>query len=348
MGAYNSAVITNAGQIMITQAIADKQVLTFSSVKISSYAYPEGTNIAGLTDLQDIKQSQQPSEAEIFNETMIQVSARFGNENVSEAYLIETIGIYATLGEGEETLFAVIQAATPDQMPVSSEVSPSAFVYVMQITVQQASQISVTVNPAGTATIQDVENLKRYVTNNFIGTEGDISNTTAEFEEPEILEEPNSGEKVSVIFGKLKLAVKNLKTLITLIGTTDISQIGGGTVTGAISALNSNLHYTFQSINNEYFVSQGFSIIERSGVMYVGSTMQLTKSLPEWTSITIGKINDWDKGVRTLGFPSSLYGTNSATIRLTIDQDGNVEAHTHGAVDIVNPMWLYSSNCFVI
>ena len=83
-------------------------------------------------------------------------------------------------------------------------------------------------------------------------------------------------------------------------------------------------------------------------MMYVGSTMQLTKSLPEWTSITIGKINDWDKGVRTLGFPSSLYGTNSVTIRLTIDQDGNVEAHTHGAVDIGNPMWLYSSNCFVI
>lgn len=161
MGAYNSAVITNGGQSIVTQAVANKQVITFSSVKISSYAYPEGTNIAGLTDLQDIKQSKQPGAAEIFNETMIQVSARFGNEDVEAAYLIETIGIYAKLGDGEETLFAIIQAETPDQMPVSSEVSPSAFIYVMQITVQQASQISVTVSPAGLVNAEDLEELKQ-------------------------------------------------------------------------------------------------------------------------------------------------------------------------------------------
>ncbi len=161
MGAYNSAVITNGGQSIVTQAVANKQVITFSSVKISSYAYPKGTNIAGLTDLQDIKQSKQPGAAEIFNETMIQVSARFGNEDVEAAYLIETIGIYAKLGDGEETLFAVIQAETPDQMPVSSEVSPSAFIYVMQITVQQASQISVTVSPAGLVNAEDLEELKQ-------------------------------------------------------------------------------------------------------------------------------------------------------------------------------------------
>ena len=70
---------------------------------------------------------------------------------------------------------------------------------------------------------------------------GDISDTAAEFTEAPSLEEPQSGEMVKTIFGKLKLAVKNLKTLITLIGATDISSIGGGTVTGAISALNSNL-----------------------------------------------------------------------------------------------------------
>lgn len=161
MGAYNSAVITNGGQSIVTQAVANKQVITFSSVKISSYAYPKGTNIAGITDLQDIKQSKQPGAAEIFNETMIQVSARFGNEDVEAAYLIETIGIYAKLGDGEETLFAVIQAETPDQMPVSSEVSPSAFIYVMQITVQQASQISVTVSPAGLVNAEDLEELKQ-------------------------------------------------------------------------------------------------------------------------------------------------------------------------------------------
>ena len=45
-------------------------------------------------------------------------------------------------------------------MPPSSNVSPSAFIYNIQITVQRASQITVSVNPAGAASIQDLENLK--------------------------------------------------------------------------------------------------------------------------------------------------------------------------------------------
>lgn len=70
---------------------------------------------------------------------------------------------------------------------------------------------------------------------------GDTSNTIVQFTEPKELKELESGEKHSVLFGKLKLAVKNVITLAKLMGTADISAIGGGTVTGAISSLNSNL-----------------------------------------------------------------------------------------------------------
>ena len=57
-----------------------------------------------------------------------------------------------------------------------------------------------------------------------------------------------SGEKLSTALGKLKTAVKNVIALIKLLGSTDISKIGDGSVTGvlstheaAISALNSNI-----------------------------------------------------------------------------------------------------------
>lgn len=50
-----------------------------------------------------------------------------------------------------------------------------------------------------------------------------------------------SGEKLSTALGKIKTAVKNVISLVKLLGTTDISKIGNGTVTGAISSLNSNL-----------------------------------------------------------------------------------------------------------
>lgn len=70
---------------------------------------------------------------------------------------------------------------------------------------------------------------------------GDTSNTTVTFTEPTELAQPTTGEKLSRIIGKVSLAIKNIKTLITLIGNTDISSIGNGTVTGAISDVNSKL-----------------------------------------------------------------------------------------------------------
>lgn len=70
---------------------------------------------------------------------------------------------------------------------------------------------------------------------------GDASNTTVTFTEPTELAQPTTGEKLSGIIGKVSLAIKNIKTLITLIGNTDISSIGDGTVTGAISDVNGKL-----------------------------------------------------------------------------------------------------------
>lgn len=77
---------------------------------------------------------------------------------------------------------------------------------------------------------------------NYLTKTGDGSNLTAAFEEATNLEELTTGEKLSSIFGKLKLAVKNLKSLIGLIGNTDISDIGDGTITGGLSDVNGKLN----------------------------------------------------------------------------------------------------------
>ena len=180
MGQYRSAVITDAGQALLADAISGSGTVTFSAVKTSSYAYPQGINIAGLTDLQDIVQTVTPFSVQVFNDTMLQVSTRFDNSDVTSAYLIQTIGAYAQIGDNDPVLFAVVQANTPDQMPVQSSVSPSAFIYNIQITVQQASQITVTVNPAGTATVQDILTLS---TQKVDVNGGELSETETSFDD---------------------------------------------------------------------------------------------------------------------------------------------------------------------
>lgn len=50
-----------------------------------------------------------------------------------------------------------------------------------------------------------------------------------------------SGEKHASLFAKVSQMFKNVRYLYKMLGTTDISAIGGGTVTGALSQLNTNL-----------------------------------------------------------------------------------------------------------
>ena len=159
MGVYKAAVVTAAGQNLIARAMADNKAILFTSMKTSSHAYPLETDITALTELLDVVQSVGPSSTQVINDHVAQVSARFDNEGITRRYLIQTIGLYARLDDEREILFSVLQAETPDEMPVQSSVSPSAFIYNIQLAVQNVSEITMTVNPAGTASIQDVLNI---------------------------------------------------------------------------------------------------------------------------------------------------------------------------------------------
>ena len=160
MGVYRAAIVTENGQNLIAQALANEKPLIFTSAKTSSYSYPVGTNVPALTGLQDVVQSVMPFDSKVLGGNVAQVSVRFDNDGVDQTYRIETIGLYAKIEGGTETLFSVTQATTPDEMPVQSDVSPSAYIYNLQHTVQNASQITLTVNPAGTATVQDIMDIE--------------------------------------------------------------------------------------------------------------------------------------------------------------------------------------------
>lgn len=160
MGVYRAAIVTENGQNLIAQVLANEKPLIFTSAKTSSYSYPVGTDVPALTGLQDVVQSVLPFDSKVLGGNVAQVSVRFDNDGVDQTYRIETIGLYAKIEGGAETLFSVTQATTPDEMPVQSDISPSAYIYNIQHTVQNASQITLTVNPAGTATVQDIMDIE--------------------------------------------------------------------------------------------------------------------------------------------------------------------------------------------
>lgn len=84
-----------------------------------------------------------------------------------------------------------------------------------------------------------------------VPTGGDTAENTATFTSSDVADgltsawttvsKLSSGEKHSSIFAKVSQMFKNVRYLYKMLGTTDISKIGNGTCTGAISSLNSSL-----------------------------------------------------------------------------------------------------------
>lgn len=71
--------------------------------------------------------------------------------------------------------------------------------------------------------------------------DGSASDMTVTFSEAGTLTELTSNASLKNLFGKLKLTVKNVISILKLLGNGSITSIGDGTVTGAIVTLNSNL-----------------------------------------------------------------------------------------------------------
>ena len=77
----------------------------------------------------------------------------------------------------------------------------------------------------------------------------------------------DSGETHKSIFAKMSQMFKNIRYLYKMLGTTDISSIGNGTVTGGLSSLNSslpkanatNLSYRFNSGGIPYEIQLFYS-----------------------------------------------------------------------------------------
>lgn len=67
-----------------------------------------------------------------------------------------------------------------------------------------------------------------------------------------------SGETHQSLFNKISTAVKNIRWLLSKMGTMDIAELGDGTVTGALSTLNSN----FKDIDGKYIT--GNFVVKRN------------------------------------------------------------------------------------
>lgn len=88
-----------------------------------------------------------------------------------------------------------------------------------------------------------------YAWKEYLRTDGDLKDTTVSFTSGDDLNPTGwtaigkifSGARLKDILNGFSIGIKNLRFLYKLIGTTDISKIGDGTLTGIVSALNTDI-----------------------------------------------------------------------------------------------------------
>lgn len=148
MGSYTQ-VITNAGEDLIAQAL-EGETLIFTEVATSASVI-EGTleMIKAVSELKDIKQTVIPAAATKIGSSTVQVSSTFTNEEITEEYDVQTVGLYAKIGDSEQKLFALAKALKASEMTEKSEGSATSLVFNFNMTIQQASELTISIIPGG-------------------------------------------------------------------------------------------------------------------------------------------------------------------------------------------------------
>lgn len=94
-------------------------------------------------------------------------------------------------------------------------------------------------------------------------TSGDAASPT-EWTAVDVL---TSGLPIKTLFSRISTIVKNVRWLYSKLGTTDISSIGGGTVTGAINSLNSKTSGNGTASNQ--YGSCTYSWVKKAGIVMI-------------------------------------------------------------------------------
>lgn len=159
MASFNSTVITNKGLALMAKIVAGTATPQFTKIKTSDNAYAGGTDFAALTSLLSIKQETPVAAVTKINAATIKVSGAFTNAALVTGYYVRNIGLYALDPQDGEILYSVTSAITADWMPPAGGVAASSIMIDIETVVSNSTNVSLTVDPNATATVQMVNDV---------------------------------------------------------------------------------------------------------------------------------------------------------------------------------------------
>ena len=218
---WENTVITNAGIELLKNALSGGTI-TVTVIK-SGAGKVDVSALKSQTAVSSIKQSGTVQGVTKTNET-IKIGVLFSNAGLSAGYSMTQLGIYAKGSTGSEVLFAISQSTTGKEVPAESAMPSWSLVHNFYIKLNNDVKMTATVDPEGYVTFETMQTAlnthtgnksnPHSVTKSQVGL-GSVPNVatndqTPTYSDTTTLVTLSSGEKISIAFAKIKLAITTL------------------------------------------------------------------------------------------------------------------------------------------
>lgn len=163
MAEFSKLVITKKGQALLAKMIAGVKNINFTHVSSSNVEYTV-EQLEELTSLSEIKQTSLISEKVRASDVTVKIEAAFNNFELTSGYYMRTLGLYAVDPDEGEILYGVtVEMSGNCYVPPYNGITVSGTYIQLVITVGNAENVSLEVNPGAVATVKQVNDLANIV-----------------------------------------------------------------------------------------------------------------------------------------------------------------------------------------
>ena len=147
MAVFKDTTITDNGRTLIADALANNKQITFTRMITSSKSYEDSADVSKLISIDEIKQSVNITRINQEG-TKVRLNAIFTNSAINTSYKIQTIGLYAKIGTGNEILYSVTRAKEPDTMPATNGINLATVEIDLITEINNSNGVTMLMNPS--------------------------------------------------------------------------------------------------------------------------------------------------------------------------------------------------------
>ena len=334
---WENTVITNAGIELLKNALSGGTI-TVTAIK-SGAGKVDVSALKSQTAVSSIKQSGTVQGVTKTNET-IKIGVLFSNAGLSAGYSMTQLGIYAKGSTGSEVLFAISQSTTGKEVPAESAMPSWSLVHNFYIKLNNDVKMTATVDPEGYVTFETMQKAlnthignksnPHSVTKSQVGL-GNVPNVatndqTPTYSDTTTLVTLSSGEKISIAFAKIKLAITTLINHLanksnphgvtkSQVGLGNVDNKSSATIRGELTKGNVTTALGYTPANQTDMTNAQDAITqlnsEIAGSKQCGASYQGSYFYPETFSSSGNKIGKifvfWARIKNSLAMPANWY-----------------------------------------